>query len=235
MTDTLERRAHWENVYTTKREDEVSWFQESPAPSLDLIRATGVGPDAAVIDIGGGASRLVDALLDEGFSAVTVLDLSERAGGLARALGTISGIAGEVGRRRRNHVVAGDSGLRSLARPGSVPLPDRGSGAGGLRRAAGESPLPQRSRDPSHLCPRWPRTLQWTPGDALQPGKPCQGAWPSLRACRVAAARPFHPLGLGTLLSVQRVPLRPRSTAPEVSAEPRTGCSREATMPPPVA
>ena len=79
MTDTMARRAHWEEVYATKAEDEVSWFQEHPAMSLDLIRAAGVGPDAAVIDVGGGASRLVDALLDEGFHAVTVLDLSEKA------------------------------------------------------------------------------------------------------------------------------------------------------------
>ena len=73
---TLERRAHWENVYTTKAENEVSWFQESPAMSLDLIRASGVGKDAAIIDIGGGASPLVDALVAEGYRAITLLDLS---------------------------------------------------------------------------------------------------------------------------------------------------------------
>jgi 2-polyprenyl-3-methyl-5-hydroxy-6-metoxy-1,4-benzoquinol methylase len=63
----------------TKGEHEVSWFQESPTISLELIRATGLNTDASIIDIGGGASRLVDALLDEGFSAITVLDLSEKA------------------------------------------------------------------------------------------------------------------------------------------------------------
>jgi 2-polyprenyl-3-methyl-5-hydroxy-6-metoxy-1,4-benzoquinol methylase len=78
MSD-IERQAHWENVYQTKGEDEVSWFQDSPAISLDLIRATGVRPDAAIVDIGGGASRLADALLDAGFSSITVLDLSEKA------------------------------------------------------------------------------------------------------------------------------------------------------------
>jgi 2-polyprenyl-3-methyl-5-hydroxy-6-metoxy-1,4-benzoquinol methylase len=75
----LERQAHWENVYQTKGEREVSWFQESPAISLDLIRATGVKMDASIIDIGGGASRLADALLDAGFQAITILDLSEKA------------------------------------------------------------------------------------------------------------------------------------------------------------
>lgn len=76
---TLERQAHWQNVYLSKGERDVSWFQESPAIFLDLIKATGVGPDASIIDIGGGASRLVDALLIDGFRALTVLDLSEKA------------------------------------------------------------------------------------------------------------------------------------------------------------
>jgi 2-polyprenyl-3-methyl-5-hydroxy-6-metoxy-1,4-benzoquinol methylase len=74
----IERHAHWENVYQTKGEREVSWFQESPSISLDYIRATGAKLGASIIDIGGGASRLVDALLDEGFEAITVLDLSEK-------------------------------------------------------------------------------------------------------------------------------------------------------------
>ena len=77
--NNIERQAHWEKVYQTKGEHEVSWFQEGPAISLELIRATGVNAKASIIDIGGGASRLVDALLDQGYSAVTVLDLSERA------------------------------------------------------------------------------------------------------------------------------------------------------------
>lgn len=75
----IERRAHWENVYQTRGEREVSWYEESPSISLDYIRATGAKPGASIIDIGGGASRLVDTLLDEGFEAVTVLDLSEKA------------------------------------------------------------------------------------------------------------------------------------------------------------
>ena len=70
------RQAHWENVYRAKGERDVSWFEQSPALSLDLIRATGVDSKAAIIDIGGGASRLVDALLADGFEDVSVLDLS---------------------------------------------------------------------------------------------------------------------------------------------------------------
>jgi 2-polyprenyl-3-methyl-5-hydroxy-6-metoxy-1,4-benzoquinol methylase len=83
--NTTQRHGHWENVYTTKAEQEVSWFQGNPAMSLDLIHASGVAKDDAIIDIGGGASHLVDALVDEGYRAITVLDLSEQALTTAKA------------------------------------------------------------------------------------------------------------------------------------------------------
>ena len=76
---SVDCQRHWENVYTTKDEKEVSWFEDSPAISLALIRSTGLNTNSSNIDIGGGVSRLVDALIDEGFEAVTVLDLSEKA------------------------------------------------------------------------------------------------------------------------------------------------------------
>ena len=75
----LERQTHWQNVYQSKGERDVSWFQEIPTISLALIHATGVGIDASIIDIGGGASHLVDNLLTECFRSVAVLDVSERA------------------------------------------------------------------------------------------------------------------------------------------------------------
>jgi SAM-dependent methyltransferase len=73
------RGAHWENVHRTKGEREVSWFQETPSLSLDLIRSTGATRHSSIVDVGAGASRLVDALVDEGYATVTVLDLSESA------------------------------------------------------------------------------------------------------------------------------------------------------------
>jgi SAM-dependent methyltransferase len=82
---SLDRRRHWEDVYTTKDEKEVSWFEENPAISLALIRSTGLNRGSSIIDVGGGASRLVDALIDEGFQAVTVLDISEKAMAIAKA------------------------------------------------------------------------------------------------------------------------------------------------------
>jgi len=74
--DSASRQAHWENVYTTKGENEVSWFQQDPAPSFELIIQAGATHGSAIIDIGGGASRLVDHLVEDGFEDVTVLDLS---------------------------------------------------------------------------------------------------------------------------------------------------------------
>lgn len=81
---TGDRQTHWDRVYRTKGESEVSWFQETPEPSLDLLQLAGAGPTEAIIDIGGGASRLVDHLLDAGFENVAVLDLSEAALAAAR-------------------------------------------------------------------------------------------------------------------------------------------------------
>jgi len=88
------RRIHWEKVYAGKRENEVSWFQENPAPSLDLIAKAGATAASALIDVGGGASRLIDALIENGFQAVTVLDLSETA--LAAAKARLGGRARQV-------------------------------------------------------------------------------------------------------------------------------------------
>jgi SAM-dependent methyltransferase len=92
--DGSSRDAHWENVYRTKDEREVSWFQEAPSVSLELIRSTGATRGSAIVDIGGGASRLVDALVLEGYRSVTVLDLSESA--LAAAKARLGPAAAEV-------------------------------------------------------------------------------------------------------------------------------------------
>lgn len=77
--ESANRQAHWENVYTTKGENEVSWYQQSPAPSSELIVQAGATHASAIIDVGGGASRLVDHLVEQGFEDITVLDLSAAA------------------------------------------------------------------------------------------------------------------------------------------------------------
>lgn len=73
------RQQHWEQVYETKTPDQVSWTQKVPQTSLDFIRAFDPPKDARIIDIGGGDSHLVDFLLKEGFTHITVLDISEKA------------------------------------------------------------------------------------------------------------------------------------------------------------
>ena len=72
-------KAHWEKVYKTKSPSEVSWTQEVPITSLQFIRAFPVDKTAKIIDIGGGDSHLVDHLLNEGYSNITVLDISGKA------------------------------------------------------------------------------------------------------------------------------------------------------------
>jgi len=75
----MDRKSHWENVYQTKGRDEVSWFSEHLVTSLEIITKTDVKNDAAIIDIGGGNSNLVDDLLEQGFIDVSVLDISPKA------------------------------------------------------------------------------------------------------------------------------------------------------------
>ena len=78
MTDAG-RQNHWENVYASKGENQVSWFQETPAISLELIALAGANRSSGIIDIGGGASRLADCLVSQDYEDVTVLDLSAAA------------------------------------------------------------------------------------------------------------------------------------------------------------
>ncbi len=72
-------RKHWEDIYSTKTSSEVSWTQEKPLTSLDFLHSFQVPKNAAIIDIGGGESKLVDFLLEEGYSDITILDISETA------------------------------------------------------------------------------------------------------------------------------------------------------------
>ncbi|SDE12747.1 class I SAM-dependent methyltransferase [Limimaricola pyoseonensis] len=78
-----EQTGHWDSVYRDRAETDVSWYEPRPETSLRLIADAGVSHTAPVIDIGGGASRLAEALFAEGYSDLTVLDLSPHA--LARA------------------------------------------------------------------------------------------------------------------------------------------------------
>ena len=80
----MNNKEHWEKVYKTKRNTEVSWYQATPKVSLDFVRELQIAKDAAIIDVGGGDSFLVDHLLEAGFTNITVLDISEAAINRAR-------------------------------------------------------------------------------------------------------------------------------------------------------
>jgi hypothetical protein len=72
----MNRREHWNHVYQTKGIAEVSWYQRRPDVSLALIAASIVSKDAGIIDVGGGASTLIDFLLEARYGRLAVLDLS---------------------------------------------------------------------------------------------------------------------------------------------------------------
>ena len=97
----MTRRSHWDEIYRTRPVGEVSWYQAEATISLELIGRIAADPDIAIIDVGAGASTLVDGLLDAGHRAIAVLDLA--------------GSALAVAQRRL------------VARPGRLSLPD-GSG-----------------------------------------------------------------------------------------------------------
>ena len=75
----IDRTSYWDDVWRRKAPEEVSWFEASPEVSLGLLDAVGAGPTSVVVDVGAGASRLVDALLARGFVDVTALDISPAA------------------------------------------------------------------------------------------------------------------------------------------------------------
>ena len=75
----FDRKKHWQHIYNEKTPLDVSWYQEEPALSLELIHRTGVLKEEPIIDVGGGASVLVDYLCKEGFTNLAVLDISGNA------------------------------------------------------------------------------------------------------------------------------------------------------------
>ena len=99
----------WEDVYATRREHELSWYQARPDTSLRLISQLGIRPADAIIDVGGGVSDLVDHLLNLGFLNTTVLDLSRTA---------LTSVKARLGTRAEDvHWLAGDITRLKLAGP----------------------------------------------------------------------------------------------------------------------
>ncbi len=90
----MNKQTHWENIYATKEVKGVSWFRNHLEPSLQLIDSAQLDLSAAIIDVGGGASTLIDDLLDKGFSNLTVLDIS--AGALDKVKSRLGGKAAGI-------------------------------------------------------------------------------------------------------------------------------------------
>ncbi|MBS3913061.1 MAG: class I SAM-dependent methyltransferase [Bacteroidetes bacterium] len=71
-------KQHWENIYTTKTPEQVSWTQEMPETSIAFLEALQLPKDASILDVGGGDSKFADYLLKKGFTNISVLDISEK-------------------------------------------------------------------------------------------------------------------------------------------------------------
>jgi ubiquinone/menaquinone biosynthesis C-methylase UbiE len=79
MKENSNAKSHWEKVFSTKAENEVSWFQAYPKISVDFVALFNLPLEANIIDIGGGDSHLVDVLLEKGYKSIYVLDISQNA------------------------------------------------------------------------------------------------------------------------------------------------------------
>jgi len=90
----MQPKNHWNKIYNTKSDTEVSWYQQHARLSLQIILDAKIPNDAAIIDVGGGASTLVDDLLDHGYNNITVLDISNA--GLSAAQRRLGSRAGKV-------------------------------------------------------------------------------------------------------------------------------------------
>ncbi len=75
----FKRKSHWDNIYSTKNLNEVSWYERTPRISLSFIKSANLSNDARIIDVGGGDSFLVDNLIEQGYTNVSVLDISGKA------------------------------------------------------------------------------------------------------------------------------------------------------------
>ena len=82
--EQMNTKTHWEHIYETKAPTQVSWYQEHARFSLQYIRNTGIQKTDAIIDVGGGASTLVDDLIEDGYQSISILDVSAAALQVAR-------------------------------------------------------------------------------------------------------------------------------------------------------
>ncbi|MEP7164636.1 MAG: class I SAM-dependent methyltransferase [Ferruginibacter sp.] len=92
--DDTNQKLHWENIYATKEEQDFSWFQEYPKTSVEFLSLFNLSKGANIIDVGGGDSHFVDALIDLNYENIYVLDISAKA--IERAKARLAGNASKV-------------------------------------------------------------------------------------------------------------------------------------------
>jgi ubiquinone/menaquinone biosynthesis C-methylase UbiE len=99
-----QQAADWQRIYADREIEELSWTESAPTTSLALIKEAGLPTDAAIIDVGGGPSRLAAELVGNGYSDVTVADISEEAMRRARSrLDPDDALVSWIGADVRNH------------------------------------------------------------------------------------------------------------------------------------
>ena len=133
----MDPKAHWESIYGTKSTTDVSWYQREATLSIDLIRRAAPRLSAAVLDVGGGASTLVDSLVARHYTNITVLDIAANA--LTAAQARLGSDAGSV-RWLVGDVLALDLPDHSIDvwHDRGLPLPALARGAPALRRTSAQ-------------------------------------------------------------------------------------------------
>src|SRR5210317_2139339 len=79
MNTNINYNEHWDNVYQTKDDDQLGWFEKDPEPTLKLINKCNLNPNASILNVGAGTTRLIDALIERGFTNIIANDLSTAA------------------------------------------------------------------------------------------------------------------------------------------------------------
>jgi ubiquinone/menaquinone biosynthesis C-methylase UbiE len=127
----MNQKDHWEQVYSTKMAEKVGWYKRHLQTSVDWIEELNLAADAPIIDVGAGASTLVDDLLGAGHRSIAVLDISEEAlcsvkERLGKKASMVTWLAGDITAvvLPENHYEVWHE-LRSVARPSSVSFPYR--------------------------------------------------------------------------------------------------------------
>ena len=172
----MDQHAHWDNVYSSKAQDAVSWFTPNPTLSMQLIRQVSPGTQGRIIDVGGGASLLVDKLMDEGFRSVAVLDISEAA--LNRSKQRLGERAGSVRWMVADVTSMEDAGQFDVWHDRAVfSFLDRTEGPRALRSGCQENCTDWASSHYFHVRNRRPAELQRTERLPVQCSIPGGSPW----------------------------------------------------------